>query len=101
MLFELGFSMLVVSMNQPYYAKTDLTGKPEQTKVRKQIISFFQKYITSETPKLSYFAPLAAIFFSSYSLSRLPSRPFHNDYIEILPTIAICKGCKTSQKLDA
>ena len=57
MLFELGFSMLVVSMNQPYYAKTDLTGKPEQTKVRKQIISFFQKYITSETSKMSYFAP--------------------------------------------
>ena len=55
MLFELGFSMLVVSMNQPYYAKTDLTGKPEQTKVRKQIISFFQKYITSETPKCHIF----------------------------------------------
>ena len=63
MLFELGFSMLVVSMNQPYYAKTDLSNKPEQTKVRKQIMSLiFSKmhiYITSETPKLSYFTPLA------------------------------------------
>ena len=90
MLFELGFSMLVVSMNQPYYAKTDLTGKPEQTKVRKQIISFFQKYITSETPKLSYFAPLAAIFFSPHTVlvDCLVGLFMMVKYIEILLKIA-------------
>ena len=80
--------------NRPHWQAW--TNKGEETNY-----FIFQKYITSETPKLSYFAPLAAIFFSSYSLSRLPSRPFHNGYIEILPTIAICKGCKKSQKLDA
>ena len=29
-LFELGFSMLVLSMNQPFYADTNLTGDPKQ-----------------------------------------------------------------------
>ena len=29
-LFELGFSMLVLSMNQPFYAKNALTGDPKQ-----------------------------------------------------------------------
>merc|ERR1719273_2261301 len=33
MLFELGFSMLIVSMNQPYYADTYLSDKAEQTKL--------------------------------------------------------------------
>ena len=55
MLFELGFSMLVVSMNQPYYAKTDLSNKPEQTKV-----SLILSKLHNETPKLSlqqFFSP--------------------------------------------
>ena len=33
MLFELGFSMLILCMNQPYYAITELTATSDQTQV--------------------------------------------------------------------
>ena len=39
-LFELGFSMLVLSMNQPYSAATGLTEDPQQVKVCITFLSF-------------------------------------------------------------
>jgi hypothetical protein len=33
MLFEFGFSMMIIAMNQPYYALTELTDSVDQTKI--------------------------------------------------------------------
>ena len=72
MLFELGFSMLVVSMNQPYYAQTDLTDDPKQTKV---IIDVNGGFVPT---------PLDAferLFFALFGLQR-PEDLKMNDHVE-------------------
>ena len=91
MLFELGFSMLVVSMNQPYYAKTDLTGKPEQTKVRKQIMHFiFSKIRNFWNTKNFIFFSSCSHFFSPHTVlvDCLVGLFMMVKYIEILLKIA-------------
>lgn len=72
MLFEVGFSMLVVSMNQPYYAKTDLTGKVEQTKV---VLDVNEGFVPTPIDALE------KLFFSLFGLQR-PEDLKMNNHLE-------------------
>lgn len=61
MLFELGFSMLIVSLNQPYYALNDLTTDIDKTK---EILQTNNDYV------LNPIKAFELLFFSLFGLTR-------------------------------